>query len=163
MVGININTTASPIFIHRIKLHDVVLTFVVSSASIIGALFLFFCHYLRHKGGLPIEKVRHFLIALTFADMMNAIGQIVGVARFVSSADFNSDNTPLCHDLEEPGCIAQSYVTTFSCLSSFFWTTIIAFHLYWTYGEPEYISRHAHNFSTAFYHFASWGVPCKYW
>lgn len=157
-------TTAFPyVYNKRIQTHDVVLTGVTSCASIIGACFLFFCHYARYRRGMPLCEVRQYLLCLTFADMINASGQLMGLGMYVNSSDNTDIKILACHKLELPGCKAQSYVTTVSSMSSFFWTTVIALHLYLTYDEPHEVPRWHRNCRTAVYHIASWGIPCKFY
>lgn len=152
------NNTDPGDLIDKINMLDVVLTLAGASLSILGAFVLFFAHYIRHKSGKPTDEVRQFLIFLTVADMFNAFGLLSGAARFLNSKDSTDDKVAACHRYEELGCIAQSYITTLFGMSSYFWTTIIAFHLFWTYEDnsPRSIKK------TLLYHFITWGIPCKY-
>ncbi|XP_052083668.1 G-protein coupled receptor 157-like [Mytilus californianus] len=149
------NNTDPGEYIDKINMSDIVLTLTGASLSIVGAFVLFFAHYLRHKSGKPVDEVRQFLIFLTIADMFNAIGLLSGVARFLNSEDFTEDKVAACHRHEEFGCIVQSYVTALFSMSSFFWTTIIAFHLFWTNEDnsPSSFKK------TILYHFITWGIP----
>ncbi|XP_076087381.1 G-protein coupled receptor 157-like [Mytilus galloprovincialis] len=149
------NNTDPGDLIDKINMLDIVLTLAGASLSILGAFVLFFAHYIRHKSGKPTDEVRQFLIFLTVADMFNAFGLLSGAARFLNSKDSTDDKVAACHRYEELGCIAQSYITTLFGMSSFFWTTIIAFHLFWTYEDnsPSSIKK------TILYHFITWGIP----
>ncbi|CAC5400957.1 GPR157 [Mytilus coruscus] len=149
------NNTDPVEYIDKINISEIVLTLTGSSLSIVGAFVLFFAHYLRHKSGKPVDEVRQFLIFLTIADMFNALGLLSGVARFLNSEDSTEDKVAACHRHEEFGCIEQSYMTTLFSMSSFFWTTIIAFHLFWTYEDnsPSSFKK------TIAYHFITWGIP----
>ena len=155
------NVTSPGDVITPIQTIDVVLTISVSSLSIAGGFVIFFAHHLRHKYGKPVDEPRQLLIYLTIADMFNAFGQLLGAMRFLTSEDNTAERVLACHQWEELGCIAQSFITTLSSMSSFFWTTIIAFHLYWTY-DGSHQSNTKNYIRTVFYHFLSWGIPSKY-
>ena len=110
-----------------------------------------------------MEETRTLLVCLTIADLFIAIGNLVGAIRFI----FSTDNVPgivlACHDQSETGCVVQSVVTTLFSMSSFFWTTFIAFNLWWTY--EDYFSSEGTtnqpivNKRTIIYHLISWGIP----
>ena len=156
----NTTTSVPGAYINKIELVDVVLTFIGSSLSIIGALVLFITFYLWRKRGNIIDEPRKYLLFLTVADLFNAIGYLWGVARFMRSEDNRDEHVMACHTVQEPGCIAQSFVTTLFSMSSFFWTTLIAFHLFWNYGD---ITRHTvSRTQNVVYHVAAWGIPRKY-
>jgi len=156
------NTTISVpgTYINEIKIVDVVLTFCGSSLSIIGAFVLFITFYLWRKRGNHIDEPRKYLLFLTVADLFNALGYLWGVASYVRSADYRDKFVMECHRVKEIECIAQSFVTTLFGMCSFFWTTFIAFHLFWNYGDS---TRHTVSRTTnIMYHVAAWGIPRKY-
>lgn len=67
--------------------------------------------------------VHRLLVFLTIADILTAFGYIIGTVNFLRlDADQRTTTDPMC--------VAQSFITTFSSLSSFGWTSIIAIHLY---------------------------------
>lgn len=64
-------------------------------------------------------------------------------------------NVSACYPVADPSCIGQSFVTTWFSMSSFFWTTIIAFHLFWTYDDS---GKNVWKRNIV-YHVSSWVVP----
>lgn len=157
----NTTTSVPSTYINKIEIGDVVLTFIGSSLSIIGAFGIFRRFYLWRKHGNRIDEPRQYLFFLTVADLFNAIGYLWGVAWFVRSKDYRNEHVMACHTEKEFGCIGQSFVTTLFSMSSFFWTTLIAFHLFWNYGDSI---RHTVSRTTnVMYHGAAWGIPRKYW
>ena len=156
----NTTTSVPGAYINKIELVDVVLTFIGSSLSIIGALVLFITFYLWWKRGNHIDEPRKYLLFLTVADLFNAFGYFCGVTCFIGSADNRDEHVMACHTVQKFGCIAQSFVTTLFSMSSFFWTTLIAFHLFWNYGNN---TRHTvSRTQNVVYHVAAWGIPRKY-
>lgn len=154
-------TTSIPVtYINKIEIVDVVLTIIGSSLSIIGAFVIFITFYLWRKRGNHIDEPRKYLLFLTVADLFIALGYLWGVTRFMRSEDNRNEHVIACHTEKEPGCIAQSFVTTLFSMSSFFWTTLIAFHLFWNYGDS---TRHTVSCTNnVVYHVAAWGIPRKY-
>ncbi|KAJ8320455.1 hypothetical protein KUTeg_002042 [Tegillarca granosa] len=72
------------------------------------------------------NSTREMLVCLTIADIGNAFGNLVGAIRF--AVYYYHTNTYVFPSDEL--CVTQSFVTTFSSLSSFVWTTLIALHLF---------------------------------
>ncbi|XP_033763349.1 G-protein coupled receptor 157-like [Pecten maximus] len=65
---------------------------------------------------------RYLLVCLTVADIFTAYGNFISTFRWFSNGN-NATKT-------DGFCIAQSFLTTTSTLSSFFWTTAIAVYLF---------------------------------
>ncbi|XP_033764215.1 G-protein coupled receptor 157-like isoform X2 [Pecten maximus] len=65
---------------------------------------------------------RYLLVCLTVADIFTAYGNFISTFRWLSNGNIGTKNDGFC--------IVQSFITTTSALSSFFWTTTIAIYLY---------------------------------
>ncbi|XP_069122646.1 G-protein coupled receptor 157-like [Argopecten irradians] len=65
---------------------------------------------------------RQLLVCLTVADIFTAYGNFISGLRW-----FSNGNPAIIND---DFCVAQSFITTTSTLSSFFWTTTIAIYLF---------------------------------
>ena len=124
------NTTGE--FPTRITDLDIGITITTSTLSIIGACVIFLTFALKWKNSETDREPMTFLVCLTIADLFIAIGYLTGAIRFIGSDD--SDSIPMrtlaCHQGKDPGCITQSFITTMFSMCSFFWTTIIAFNLW---------------------------------
>lgn len=147
--------------------YNVFLTAGSSCLSIVGAIIILVTYFT----GKPNVKnfTRLLLVYLTVADLCTAVGNLVAAIRYsivhgVRDYDEHceeNDNTT-SHETEYfPLCKAQSFLTTFSNLASFLWTTIIAVHLWSTVvlRTRRTESRSLH----ILYHVISWLVPCKYY
>ncbi|KAL3887377.1 hypothetical protein ACJMK2_027319 [Sinanodonta woodiana] len=114
-----------------------------SVLSICGA-FVIFWTYGR------ISSVRNFqrtlLTWLTIADLMIATGNLVGTIDFLSNKGGNNDV-----------CIAQSVVTTFASMASFFWTLVITAHMMVSIQFRSDKTRSA--LLKFLYHLICWGLP----
>ncbi|XP_060073764.1 G-protein coupled receptor 157-like [Ylistrum balloti] len=66
---------------------------------------------------------RYLLVCLTVADIFTAFGNFISTFRFFGMEQSRPNN--------DAYCTAQSFITTTSSLSSFFWTTAIAIYLYY--------------------------------
>lgn len=89
------------------------ITLISASLSLVGGLALL----------LTYVKIPILLVFLTIADILTAFGYIIGTVNFLT---LNNDQ----RNTTDPMCEAQSFITTFSSLSSFGWTSVIAIHLY---------------------------------
>lgn len=96
------------------------ITLISASLSLVGGLALLLT-YVK----IPIfqTSVHRLLVFLTIADILTAFGYIIGTVNFLTLNDDQRNTT-------DPMCEAQSFITTFSSLSSFGWTSVIAIHLY---------------------------------
>ena len=128
----------------------VVVTLISSALSIAGGVLLLATHY-RIKE-LVQNRVRKLLRYLTIADLLTATGYFVAGMRYAVLQTFD----PSDEDENDFLCVAQSCITTFSSMASFFWTTIIAFHLF-----RLVVMRRNAEISVA-YHIMAWALPGKY-
>ena len=157
------STNVTGEYINKSTDADIGITIATTLLSIIGALVIFIESAKKYIQQRTLEETRTLLVCLTIADLFIAIGNLVGAIRFI----FSTDNVPgivlACHDQSETGCVVQSVVTTLFSMSSFFWTTFIAFNLWWTY--EDYFSSEGTtnqpivNKRTIIYHLISWGIP----
>lgn len=129
------------------------LTIISCSFSVLGTILIIVTF-------IQLPEIRNFsrklLLALTVADCFTAFGYIMGSARYIYLKSHPDDG---CKKLQRSDsvCVAQSFVTTFSSMTSFFLTTVIAVHIYLQ------IARRSHGFRGNCAMFAcnvlSWGAP----
>ena len=135
-------------------------TFVSSSLSIVGAVVIFITYSLVT---VARNQTRRLLVYLTIADLMTAVGNLVGASRYALRNEteyltIRNQMQNTCFKTDAV-CEVQSFVTTFSSLSSFFWTSIIMVHILMTLlTQREWSSFR----NRVIYHFVSWGVPRKF-
>lgn len=98
---------------------------------------------------------RKLLLALTIADVLTAVGNLIGIIRYIALQSMPHG----CELLRESDsvCVVQSFVTTFSSMVSFFWTTVIAVHIYLQISRSSSDMRSGHMLWG--YHILCWGVP----
>lgn len=101
------------------------LTMLSCILSIFGSIMIFFTF-----AKLPQIRnlLRKLLLALTVADFFTAAGNITGSIRY-ALLDVDIVGCKRLAD-SDVVCVMQSFITTFSSMSSFFWTTVIAFHIF---------------------------------
>ncbi|VDI57489.1 Hypothetical predicted protein [Mytilus galloprovincialis] len=123
------------------------ITTVSSSMSLLGGLIIIWSYQC-----IPATRnqVRAMFVNLTVADMMTAFGQEIASIRWYNIGV----NNPTSSDSL---CGVQSFLTTFSSMASFFWTTFIAIYLFicvW-YSTDLHLSR-----SQCFLlQCIAWGIP----
>lgn len=71
---------------------------------------------------------RKLLLSLTIADLFTALGNLLGSLRYIWL--ITGENGCERVQISDSVCTTQSFVTTFSSMASFFWTTVIAVHIY---------------------------------
>lgn len=97
-----------------------IITQISASLSLAGGLALLLTYVKITDFQTAVHRL---LVFLTIADILTAFGYIIGTVNFLRlDADQRTTTDPMC--------VAQSFITTFSSLSSFGWTSIIAIHLY---------------------------------
>lgn len=97
-----------------------IITLISASLSLAGGLALLLTYVKITDFQTAVHRL---LVFLTIADILTAFGYIIGTVNFLRlDADQRTTTDPMC--------VAQSFITTFSSLSSFGWTSIIAIHLY---------------------------------
>lgn len=123
------------------------ITTVSSSMSLVGGIIIILSY--RYIPATQ-NQVRAMLVALTVADMLTALGFEISSLRWYTIGMENSDTS-------DKFCKAQSFLTTFSSMSSFFWTTFIAlylFHCVW-FSTDLQVSRS----QRIWLHCIAWGLP----
>ena len=100
---------------------------------------------------------RKFLVYITYADLMQSLGYIIGSIRtedlFVDVA-----NLPLWLQ-SDTLCRTQSFMTTYASIASFLWTDILAFFLFYVVvfeGGSDLSTR-----VNIIIHFIGWFIPGK--
>ena len=95
-------------------------------------------------------SVHRLLVFLTIADILTAFGYILGTTYYLLL-------DPKKKNLSDPVCVAQSFITTFSSLASFAWTSIIAVHLYLLIRKQrDFLGS---RMIKILYHFIGWVLP----
>ena len=127
--------------------------------SIIGAIVIFATYYLVE---VAKNQTRRLLVYLTMADLMTAVGNLIGVVRYVlrEETEYIVERKEMGYNCTTTNCVCflQSVVTTFSNLASFCWTTIIMIHILMTLVTQQEWSKLVNRI---IYHIVAWGVPCK--
>lgn len=100
------------------------ISIVSSSLSVFGGLLIIGSYVTIPE---IRNTVRRLLICLTIADLITALGNFVGAVRYSVLQSFHQNITEFQND---PVCVGQAFFTTFSNLSSFVWTVLIALHLF---------------------------------
>nr|XP_022343780.1 G-protein coupled receptor 157-like [Crassostrea virginica] len=125
--------------------------------SIIGAMIIFATYYLV---AVAKNQTRRLLLYLTIADLMTAVGNLIGIVRYVlrEETEYIVEREEMKYNCTttDTVCVLQSVVTTFSNLASFFWTTIIMIHILMTLFTQQEWSKFANR---VIYHIVAWGVP----
>ena len=125
------------------------LSLVSSSLSCIGASSIIITYLLFRelKTGL-----RSIITYLSIADFVTAFGIIIGGANYLVHYQKTGET---CYRFETI-CSLQSFVTTWSQLSSYVWTCVLAFYLFCTVvaNKNQFVNRLIPAF-----HIMAWGVP----
>lgn len=128
--------------------------------SILGALVIILT-FIRWKDVRTMS--RRLLVFISIADFFTAAGNLTGLAfnldQPLSEGDGNlTRNLTVFEMYHPPFCVTQSFITTTSSLSSFFWTCILAWYLYLSlvHIRPDTFRRPWH---FALMHFIGWGIP----
>ena len=126
-----------------------VLTAIMSCLSLIGCLIIIMTYLAFHD---LHTKGRQLLAYLTFADMLTAAGNIMGIAWAMGSLAANSKlySGALCK--------AHAALTAFSSISSFLWNVCIAVFLYITLVRTKH---HKAGKLVKAFHAICWIVPGK--
>ena len=95
---------------------------------------------------------RSVITFLAIADFFTAFGYIMGSVNYLTY--FKQDLTK-CEVFDEV-CTIQSFITTWSSMSSFFWTVALAFYLYLTLVHTKIFLA---NRFMPFFHVFNWGFP----
>lgn len=134
-----------------------VLTLISAPLSIVGALFIFITFSLVDEAR---NETRKLLVCLTISDFIMAISSTVGNVRYAVKYGKSEIIELACPSAEcDYLCLIHGSVQTWANLCSFFWTTIIAFHLL----TNVVFKTREHYFTLRLcVHGVAWGVPRKY-
>lgn len=116
-----------------------------SCLSIVGAVSLFACYCRMGKGGKTVTS-RTLVMCIAFSDFFTAVGYLVMSSYYAASGLLgqtqNLTDVFANHSTLVTVCRGQSFVTTTSSMWSFWWTSILAIHLYlgfvwhkWEWGQ----------------------------
>ncbi|KAH3832705.1 G-protein coupled receptor 157-like [Dreissena polymorpha] len=143
---------------------EIVLTGTSSVLSIAGAIIIFATYRFVPK---EYNFTRKLLVYLTIADFITAVGNLVGVSRYVYVYWAKTHNRNCTHSINvtdpipenslQDLCRVQSFFTTASNLASFLWTFVIAFHLWATVILK--ITLTSRRIAHVIYHVVCWGIP----
>ncbi|OWF41447.1 G-protein coupled receptor 157-like [Mizuhopecten yessoensis] len=96
-----------------------IITCISASVSVISGLAILWSY--RQVPHIQ-NYTRYLLLCLTIADIFTAYGNLISTVRwFIIGNDKEKNDTY---------CVAQSFITTTSTLSAFFWTTAIAIYIF---------------------------------
>ena len=122
-----------------------------SVLSCLGSLLIIFSYW-RWKD--IRTGSRSVITFLAIADFFTAFGYIIGSSNYIAYyGDY--ENTLRCAKFQEI-CEIQSYITTWSSLSSFAWTCALAIYLYFTVVRKRIALALK---IIPFFHVIAWGVP----
>ena len=119
-----------------------ILSSISASLSILGTVAIIVTYFLWKE---IQTNSRLILVYISIADFFTAAGNLFSLFYTVD-----------LKNLEDPTCVVQSFVTTTSCLCSFFWTTYLGLYLFLTVARRQ--TRIADNLMLVF-HITAWGIP----
>lgn len=130
-----------------------IVSIISSSLSCIGSLLIVYT-YARWRD--LRTGSRSIITFLAIADFFTAFGYVVGSSNYLvhlkSDTDPASNECPAFADI----CQLQSYVTTWSSMSSFFWTFALALYLYITIVRNRmYLASRL----IPLFHVVAWALP----
>ena len=135
----------------------VVFSLISCSASVIGSI-LTIMPYLLWKD--IRTGIRAIITFLALADLITASGYIMASFNYITY--YNEINTA-DEDTKVRACIKfdkvcqiQAYISSWSSLSSFWWTCTLAFYIYWTVEKGDLTIRYS--LSTMY-----WLGAVQYW
>ena len=130
-----------------------VASIVSSTLSCIGSLLIVFT-YLRWKD--IRTGSRSIITFLAIADFVTAFGYVLGSTNYLVNLQSGFEETTTCSPVFTIICQIQSYVTSWSSISSFVWTSGFAFYLYLTLVHSRI---HLALRLIPWLHIAAWGLP----
>ena len=95
-----------------------------SCLSLFGSLLIFLAYFLFRDLRTGAQKV---ISLLALADFCTALGYIMGGVNFL--LHFDETNVEKCRQFHTV-CVIQSFITTWSTMSSYLWTSILAFYFF---------------------------------
>ena len=99
---------------------------------------------------------RSVITFLAIADFFTAFGYIMGSFNYlINYRKYDAPEKIDCGPFDEV-CTIQSFITSWSSISSFFWTVALAFYLYLTLVHTKIFLA---NRFMPFFHVLNWGFP----
>ncbi|XP_060553839.1 G-protein coupled receptor 157-like isoform X1 [Ruditapes philippinarum] len=136
---------------HSVPIYVLVVTILSCLLSLIGIICIFVSYY-------AIASVRNYirklLLCLTIANLLDVIGIIIGLARYILL-----EYTDVSNQHEQESCTLHSFITSFAPCSSFFWTVLIAVYIQVQVLKPRWVDNMSNKRATVTYHVMSWGIP----
>lgn len=137
-----------------IKDGPAIVSIISSSLSIISSLCIIATYFMWPE----IRSVsRQIIVLLSLADLFTALGYVIGSANHLQYDENNNTAgvTAACEVFTRV-CVIQSSITSWSSIASFWWTSILAFHLYITLvkGHVSLSGR-----ILPLYYFLAWVTP----
>ncbi len=123
---------------------------VSSGFSCLGSILIVVTFFALKDMRSGAQKIITFL---ALADFVSAAGYIVGSVNFLTH--YNMTESKECKVFEDI-CVAQATFTSWAMLTSFLWTTILAFYFYLiiVYHRVQVAAR-----LMPLYHIVAWGFP----
>lgn len=132
-----------------------IITLVSCSLSVVGAILTILPYLLWKDIRTGLRKIITFL---AIADLITALGYIMGSVNYFiyhKRIEAGEKTEHACTKFDEV-CQIQAYITSWSSLSSFWWTSILALYIYWTVVKGEF---QVVNKLFPIYHIIAWGSP----
>ena len=130
-----------------------IFSMISCSLSVIGSLLMILPYVLWKDLRTGVRAIVTFL---AIADLFTALGYIMGSCNKIMYTKHRKDSEiKACHEFDTV-CQIQAYISSWSSLSSFWWTAILAFYLYWTIakGDTQKVNRYF-----PLYHILAWSSP----
>ena len=130
-----------------------VFSMITCSLSVIGSLLMILPYVLWKDLRTGVRAIVTFL---AIADLFTALGYVMGSFNYITYENNRKDSEiKACQEFDTV-CQIQAYISSWSSLSSFWWTAILAFYLYWTIakGDTQKVNRYF-----PLYHILAWSSP----
>lgn len=106
-----------------------IVSLISSSLSIVSSL----CIIVTYFAWPEIRSVsRQIIVFLSLADLFTALGYVIGSANHLHYDGSRDNSSAAACEAFTRVCVVQSSITSWSSIASFWWTSILAFHLYIT-------------------------------
>lgn len=131
-----------------------IVSIISSTLSCLGSLLIVYT-YLRWKD--IRTGSRSIITFLAIADFFTAFGYVVGSSNYLANLQSDPGFDPTtCSPVFTIICQIQSYLTSWSSISSFVWTTGFALYLFLTLVHSRiYLALQL----IPWFHIAAWGLP----
>ena len=139
--------------IDDIKDGPAIVSLVSSSLSIISSLCIIVTFFVWPN----IRSMsRQIIVFLSLADLFTALGYVIGSINHLQYDRNDTRGVTTACETFSRVCVVQSTITSWSSIASFWWTSILAFHLYITIvkGHVSLSGR-----LLPLYYFLAWVTP----